>query len=475
MKSTMRFGSGWMFFAITAVFACWFSAFPLLANAQGNPGNDAVYPTSGICCKGSSAFIDASMFATNPPPPSRNFCGVLNFVLQNVDQPPNYPSGAVIDARGLPGTTGTSMTCTVTNPSPWAGITNPPPSVILLPAGTIVIPSAWVLPNNTRLIGEGDALNHNFPSGTIAAGTTLQACKSSCTFTGTDMIDLGSSTLCPLTNGCNNVSVEHLALDGLGQFLNGIVNSNAQTGTYVDHVSLFQILGTGLWLEGNASHSGPYSNLTFDTGGFSGTLQTVCANINGLSGTRGIHGLSCDSESSDANAAVLLDSSNNSIEDVRIVGFYDGIRIGANATAQSNVLFNIIGDTNLTGTPSAIIIVHITSMGHTVSDLSIMGANNAGGSPQTITIQDDVTGPKLTDTSVAMYVLGQQESSTQGYSRFTTSPNWATWAAGPNAPGNTACARGSLYSCTGSSNGCSGFALWACALNGSNLQWVAVK
>jgi hypothetical protein len=51
------------------------------------------------------------------------------------------------------------------------------------------------------------------------------------------MIDLGSSTICdPLNNGtvCNNVSVENLILDGQGQSLNGIVNSNAQTGTYVD-------------------------------------------------------------------------------------------------------------------------------------------------------------------------------------------------------------------------------------------------
>ena len=36
-----------------------------------------------------------------------------------------------IDARGLPGNTTTSMTCTA---SPWAGIANPPPSTILLPA-----------------------------------------------------------------------------------------------------------------------------------------------------------------------------------------------------------------------------------------------------------------------------------------------------------------------------------------------------
>jgi hypothetical protein len=45
---------------------------------------------------------------------------------------------------------------------------------------------------------------------------------------------------------CNNVSVENLILDGLGQSLNSIVNANTETGSHVDHVRLFQLRGTGL-------------------------------------------------------------------------------------------------------------------------------------------------------------------------------------------------------------------------------------
>ncbi len=119
---------------------------------------------------GSNVFIDASMF----PAAGRDFCGVLKFVLQNIDQPPTYPSGAVIDARGLPGNTQTNMTCTT---SPWAGITNPPPSTILLPAtgaNPIVIPSTWNVPPNTHLIGEGDSI----PSSGFTSGTTIQAANS---------------------------------------------------------------------------------------------------------------------------------------------------------------------------------------------------------------------------------------------------------------------------------------------------------
>jgi len=61
--------------------------------------------------------------------------------------------------------------------------------------------------------------------------------------------------------------------------------------------------------------------------------------VNG--GTRGIRGLTCKSNYSPV--AVLLDSPNNLIKDVRIMeGLDDGIRVGSQATAQSNLLMNIL-------------------------------------------------------------------------------------------------------------------------------------
>jgi len=117
---------------------------------------------------------------------------------------------------------------------------------------------------------------------------------------------------------CTGISVENLNLDGEGRSINGIVNQFAGNQSYVDHVSLYRILGTGLSLTAGANQSGPYSNITYDLGGESGTSSTICANLNGLTGTRGIRGLSCISENNIPPAAVLLDSSNNSIEDVRI-------------------------------------------------------------------------------------------------------------------------------------------------------------
>ena len=297
MKSTTTFTSGWTFLAIVAAVASWFPAAPTAAaQTQSFEGQDAVYNNSAQVTN-SPSFIDASMFA------SRNgtICSVIYNVLTSTNPP--YPSGgAVIDARGLTNSTPpTSMTCTTAKPSPWAGIANPLASTILLPAtgaNPIVIPSGssgWILPNNTRLIGEGDGI----PSSGLTPGTTIQAASG---FSGT-MIQFGSTA-------STGIAVEHLTLDGQGQLnqsVNGIGNTESQANSYVDHVSLYRISGIGLSVTGTANDSGPYSNITFDLGGVSGTPSTVCASINGLSGTRGIHGLSCTAENNDPPAAVLLE------------------------------------------------------------------------------------------------------------------------------------------------------------------------
>jgi hypothetical protein len=100
------------------------------------------------------------------------------------------------------------MTCSA---SPWVGITNPLPSTILLPAGTIQISSSWVLPSNTRLIGEGES----DPLSAVP-GTTIQAGNIQ-SQTGT-MIQFGSSAVCG-SSGCGGISVERLMdfLTALGQ------------------------------------------------------------------------------------------------------------------------------------------------------------------------------------------------------------------------------------------------------------------
>jgi hypothetical protein len=414
---------------------------PLAAYSQDN----AVYNSSAKATVHSTAFIDAFAFAEAHTLP--DMCTTIYNILT-----PAPSSASVIDARGF---SGSALSCPA-NTSPW--IENNAylnkPSTILLPAGTITAPIPWVLPADTKLIGVAKSSSSNYILDTtikagFSSGAVVQFCPSS---------------------SCQAISVEHLTINGNGQTVNGIENDNCGVQCTVDHVTMYQVLGTGLMISGvNATDSGPYSNITFDVGSYTGQ-SPQCAQIIHTSGTRGIHGISCIATPTATNG-ILLDASNNSIEDVRIVGFYNGIVVGKSATAQSNILLNIYGDTAGSLSPNNLIQI----FPNTVSDLAIMAVANAAipvGS--TTTIQDLQTSTTLADPYVGMYMLG--ESGSNGNSRFTTSTtvgaNAATWMFGAGAPSSTTCAMGSLYSDT--TTGTGGGGLYVCTPSGNGYAWFPV-
>jgi hypothetical protein len=447
VRSRLRSAPDWLPIIILITFQALFLIQGTPAQAQA--GYNAVYNSSGTP-SASPAFIDASQVSQGT-----DICATLLNILTN--QATTFMSGMVIDARGI--ISATPMVCAA---SPWNGNVTTP-STILLPAGTIVIPNTWTLPSNTKLIGQGYG---------TTGGTVIQACTNSkigCPPTGfptgNPMIVLGIQNCSPGIICASGISVENLMLNGSTLNINGIQNATAES-SYIDHVTLFQIMETGLVV--SAPTSGPYTNITFDSGS-SALSSTVCVNINGANGTLGVRGLTCIA-GTNANVAVYLDSSNSSIEDLRIAGFNTGILVGSQAAAHSDVLLNIFGDTLPPRNIQAPVnVISITNNPTNVSDLSIMGVNNVGGS-NTNTIQDALTGPTLPDSYVAMYVLG--ESANGGYSRYTTSPNAATWASGTSATPTGGCnaqTAGSLYSNT--SGG--GTALWVCPVGATS--WFGVK
>jgi hypothetical protein len=208
MKSRMGFA-----FISGVIVLGWFLICPVEMAAQstgGNPGNNAVFNSSSSCCIGSSAFIDALVLQG-----SGDFCATIYGILNS----PNY-SPAVIDARGI----SARLTC-ASNTSPWftqsGGYLNKP-STILLPATSatnpITISIGWVLPNGTKLIGEGTT-NPTFNTSNAQAQTTIQA---SGTFpSGSAMIQFGDSH-CP-RQICAGISVESLTLYGNSQTITGPV------------------------------------------------------------------------------------------------------------------------------------------------------------------------------------------------------------------------------------------------------------
>jgi hypothetical protein len=393
---------------------------------NGDPG---VWLSSGK--EASGAYIDASAFCTSGCSTSQDFCKIVNEALHALPA-----SGGVVDARGI--NSGGSNTCTNTTPYYFSGgYTITSPSTLLLPAGTISANKTWILPNASKVIGVG--------SGASGYGVTTLVAPS----TGSGwMIQMGpnnsSSTLTPCTSAplghCTEIAVEDLTLQG-GASINGIVNGQAQDMSYVKRVNMYQIGGIGLevWqgdTNNSAQNSGPYSDIVFDAGS-AGSSSTVCAEILDIP-TRGIHGLTCKTESGSPAFAVQIASPNNSVQDAHISGsFTEGIQV---TSAASNVLLF-----NVTGSEGVTYLIDLLS-GNTSPNISIMGASSGGS---TDTLFDQITSTTLNDSYLAMYVLGESGAGGNGYSRFTTSLNSevVTWGQGSGSLPST-CNKGDLFSNT---------------------------
>jgi hypothetical protein len=452
MKSAKSPCSTWLLLgAALVVFGYVFSS-PLPASAQTYPpcakgqGFNAAY---GNCTNGSPngsfALIDASQYMNQG-----DICAAIHAIFANYNGNNSY--GTVVDARGFH--PGISQGCST---NPWASL-NPLPysSVVLLPPGTITLSTTWTLPSYTSVVGQG-------PNVTI-----IQAGSG---FSG-EIIDMGTNTICPEAFAdCPSVQIEHLGVNGsnIAGVTAGIKNGFSQEKSWVNDVAFTNIANIALDIENsNAFNSGPYTNLTMSNVG-------TCLKIKSFP-TRGVHGLTCSTTGSSSGAAIYLDAINNSLEDIYIQGgaSQDGILVGSQAAAGNNLLFNISGS----GLNSVVHICGSSNAGHCLgiggaSDITLLGIKSLSAGN---TIEDDLSGTTITDSTVGMYIIGepvQGQGASIGYSRFTTSTstNAATWLVGPNAPAQTPnCANGDLFSQTTVGTP-PNTTLWGCGGG----QWYAIK
>jgi hypothetical protein len=494
----------WIALGIVTVLVGGLVGGPVLVYAQA--GANAVMSSSGSALA-SVSFVDALGYSVS----GTDICSAIKNILTAYH--PGNSNGLVIDARGF---SGTGLTCSSTDAiNPWSTLEAIPyNNTVLLPVGTIQIYTPWILPENTRIVGEGRNL------------TTVQA-QSATAFTGAAIVYMGSggtssnpsqycSYTAPTGNSnshwyCERVAIEHLQLNGgTNSNISGIINQYSQELSYVDDVVLTNITGTGLFLGGGstscpggtgsgycafgAGNSGPYTNISFSG---SGTCLKIISGIDNAylrepgnpipPETRGIRGLRCNMTtptggcvSGSSHAAICLDAPNNTLEDISIAGAsssQDGILIGDGSAAQANVLFNISGsglgnlihiasNTTPIGAPPSLCQPGNITNPPNACDVTILGATS---SSSTSTIQDDLTGTTITDATIGMYILGEMVPGGAGDSRFTTSPNWPSWSFGTNTiPTNAPCTKvGSLYSLTSGSgvagsNGTPGSTLWGC-------------
>jgi hypothetical protein len=477
-----------------AILCCLFPGFKSQMVAQNvtpaAQGEKAAWSNSSAIV-GSLAVIDASAFCTSavqgPCSGSANnpidFCVVVQYALKNLPKVVVSSPGVVLDARGIVPLDGGKEPCSI---DPFNEVTYSGSITVLLPASTLQMTHEWLLPSNTRLIGEG-------PQTILQAQSIFTVYDSS-----NAMIEMGSSTICP-AGGCTGISIEHLRLDGsqianntLG--LNGIYNAYAQDASYVDDIAL-QTFGavpgqntttTGLFIGPGAANSGPYSNIYFlaaahcqsnqscNNNGNCACGPTACVKIQAP--TRGLHSITCIANSVPPGesptlpaAAIYLDASNNTIEDVHVEGFYDAAVVGDNAggPVAGNTLANILGGFGAGPVQNAVHICKpsityggtnysacVSNNSATIQDISILNAKSIGApriSFAATTIQDDLTGATVNSSAypafVGKYVVGEPVSNgnnTIGYSRFTTSPAGAlgttvpTWAVGGSAAGRGA-------------------------------------
>jgi hypothetical protein len=357
MKCRRRFTtSGRVWFTILTSFL--FALGPL-----GRAQDNAVYAT-GTNTGPSAAFLDASTFTA--PNTATDICAKINDAL--IYASTNFPLGVVIDARGILSPPA-SLACPA-GTTPWAyqGRNPTNPSTILLPAATIVILKGWVLPSNTRILGTEPT-----PAPSSGGIPTLQAGGNNFD-TSTAMIEMGSSSLC--SSPCTGISVEHLTLDANTAAADGIHNGWAQGLSYAAHIILrnistaTNITTVGLRVDGSATDSGPYSDINFVAGG--GTPACVRLETQ----TRGVHGITCIGNTNTVApgpagnlAGIYVDASNNSVEDVHIEEFYDGIEIGnggSNSVVGNVVVSNLtVGLNNQTPVTNA---VHICGSDTDVND-----------------------------------------------------------------------------------------------------------
>jgi hypothetical protein len=434
----------------------------------GSVGNSAVYQGSGQVT-GSSAMIDASVF------PGNDVCAKINAVLTS----PSFPSrGAVIDARGIlvPAVVLNCMTG-----SPWQG-TPPangwPPATILLPPGAITIHNTWVLPNGTRIIGERRNTTTMLPAPDLPDGST--------------MVQMGANdpAVCPKLGGlpvCKGIGVQWITFDGefrnppTGAPLNGVDNEVSQDLSFVDHSAFRFLEGFGVKVGPGAANSGPYSNLVFAAGGTTQGETPETAAVIFQASTRGLHGMTCTANG-DAYGCTHLQAGNNTVENIHIEGFVDGVVVGDSAPSGGRVAGVVMMsiDAGHGGNTGPVVnVIHICdpsnpapgtacSAGNwSISDVTVLGATAEFGTVASpVAIQDDLSDATLltsntSATDVGLYVLGEPVTigTNTAYSRFTTTfvtnqgqpvPAWGVGDLGSTEQLPTPCATGTVFSNTAS-------------------------
>jgi hypothetical protein len=410
-------------------------------NVQGEPliSSDGGAITHAIT---SSAYIDAFVATKGVSGLSQtDVCLRIQYVYSTILSS-STPS-AVVDARGF---TGTGWACSV---NPFSGITGRTGKLLL---GYIDIPAqvTWVVPGH--IIIEGIGTNG---TGTGGTGTMIHA---SSTFTATNnaLIQMGSAgsgvapsfgiQLRDLSVDCNDSS----------SATTGVVNLNAEEGSLLNNVQIFDCSGIGLYVSTNqnnssghgAVNSGPYQDVFVNfTSTCSGCSSAIGLQVDGddnmgsnpsigrsvrdfdnftISGNHA----NCCSGSSGFTPVVIYGVStaltNSHIEYCATVC----IEVGNNSTYQTyGVRISDVTVSNDNGNYDIEIYNPGTASPPNVGNILIENLNHE--SVNSKTIDDAVTTNLVPDDYVGWYWLGVGSSSNSTPAVFTSSNDMTTGSGNP--------------------------------------------
>lgn len=458
-------------------------------------GDKAVYGTNSNLAA-SSAWVDASAFCpgggtNNCSGSGVDFCSVVSQAITELLTV--SPVGGVVDARGVlqvpPPQMNAYLPCASNNGSPFPSSitqTNPYPITILLPSYTIELTATWTIPNNVRLVGVG------FETNLLGASNCCSQY----------MIEMGPISpperqTCPAYTG---IAIEHVRLTTQGSY-GGIDNECAGAASYVNDVKISapdegNLEGNGLTIGLGAINSGPYTDIYVlaapGASNCGGNYAINCVAVKAQ--TRGIHGVTClgnaTTGSTQGSAGILVNASNNSIEDVHVESFYDGIGL----SSVGNIFVSNING-GFSGTEEECPSGGVTDAVHvygSVTGAVIAGISNGPYQPVN-SIQDDETGTTISGCegtgcpnpiTSGMYILGSSDTSTGGYSRFainpanstvyphsTIVPTWGMGTSSPNGPPSGACySLGAIYSYVNSTGG----QMYVCTFTNGGTTWLAL-
>ena len=440
-------------FAAVTLFTSQLAVSQISGGVNGSP----VIATGGTTGTSSAAYIDAYVASIGAAGViATDVCQRIQWVYANL-----IPAGgsATVDARGF---TGTGWGCTVNPFASGTGLTGKSGKLLL---GYIDIPAkvTWVIPGH--IILEGIGTNS---TGTAGANTIIHADSMITQGLGSALAVLQMGLAGPGVGFTFGVQVRNLTVDCSGvSGTTGILNLNAEEGSLINNVSIYDCPLYGLHVSTNqnnssghgAVNSGPYQNVSisftssctgctssaiglliegddssssvgrsirgFDNFTVSGNRVSCCQSVgSGLFGIVPvvIYGVSTDLTNSHIEycSAVCIQIGNNST-----YATY-GVRISDVTVGNDNLNYDVQ-----------------TYTANTVANVLIENLNHE--SINTHTINDMVTGYTVPDNYVGWYWLGVGSVANSTPAVFTSSNDMSPGTADElRVPGNMSKGAGSF-------------------------------